>query len=154
MSSVHRQALIDAPLESIWELVGNPARHPEWWPRVIEVKGERFEGGDEYAQITKSGTRRIETRFVVERREELREIRLHCMHTHAYADWVLTSAQGGTFVDLELGMQPEKLKDRVFDATIGSIYFRRWAEQSLDGLRSAVDVELSVGAGGTPPGRA
>jgi uncharacterized protein YndB with AHSA1/START domain len=142
MSSVRRQALIEAPVESIWELVGNPARHPEWWPRVIEVKGQRFERGDEYAQVTKAATGRIETRFVIERREDLREIRLHCTHTHAYADWVLTSAQGGTFVDLEMGMQPGKLTDRVFDATLGSMYFRRWAEQSLDGLRTAVSAHL------------
>jgi hypothetical protein len=138
MSSVRRQALIDAPLESIWELVGDPSRHPEWWPRVIEVKGQRFEEGDEYVQVTKSPTGQVETKFVIDRRSDLREIRMHCALSQTYADWVLTSAQGATFVDLELGMAPQKLSDRVFDATVGPMYFRRWAEQSLDGLRTAV----------------
>src|SRR6188472_64568 len=119
MSSVRRQALIDAPLESIWELVGDPTRHPQWWPRVIEVKGQRFEEGDEYVQVTRGAIGRAETKFVVEQRDELREIRMRCELTNTYADWVLTSAQGGTFVDLELGMQPHRLSDRVFDATVG-----------------------------------
>src|SRR5262245_18460850 len=48
MSAYRQQALLDAPLEEVWPLVGTPARHPEWWPRVIEVRGERFEQGDEY----------------------------------------------------------------------------------------------------------
>ena len=58
MSEVRHQAHLDQPLEAVWGLVGTPSRYPEWWPRVIEVRGERFEEGDEYAQVTKelSGT--------------------------------------------------------------------------------------------------
>src|SRR5918996_3577150 len=38
--SAHRQhAHLDAPLETVWGLVGSPNRYPEWWPRVIEVRG-------------------------------------------------------------------------------------------------------------------
>jgi uncharacterized protein YndB with AHSA1/START domain len=33
MSEVHEQALIDAPVASVWELVGDPRRYPEWLPR-------------------------------------------------------------------------------------------------------------------------
>src|SRR3954453_2750631 len=72
MSAHRHQAHLEAPLEAVWELIGLPAhlhqahweappegggeliapprRYPEWWPRVIEVRGERFEEGDEYAQ--------------------------------------------------------------------------------------------------------
>ena len=42
MSAYHQQAHIDAPLEVVWGFVGTPSRYPEWWPRVIEVRGERF----------------------------------------------------------------------------------------------------------------
>ena len=147
MSSVRRQALIEAPVESIWALIGNPERHPQWWPRVIEVRGQRFEPGDQYVQVTRGAFGSAETKFLIERREEnLHAIRMQCQLTHTYAEWVLTSAQGGTFVDLELGMQPQKLPYRVFDATMGPMYFRRWAEQSLDGLRTAVDDKQSAGA--------
>jgi hypothetical protein len=68
----------------------------------------------------------------------MREIRMSCDQTGMYADWLLTEAQGGTFVELEMGMQPKRLGDRVFDAALGKSYFRRWSSQSLEGLRAAL----------------
>jgi hypothetical protein len=138
MSAYRQHAHIDAPLEAVWGLVGTPRRYPEWWPRVIEVRGERFEEGDEYAQVTKDPFGKSETNFLLERCQDLREIRMACQLTGAYAHWLLTPAQGGTFVELEMGMQPRRVSDRVSDATIGRIYFRRWASESLDGLREAL----------------
>ncbi len=136
--SAHREhAHLDAPLELIWELVGIPTRHPEWWPRVIEVRGERFEEGDEYAQVTRSPIGTGETNFLLERRDDLRAIRMSCRQTGMYAEWLLTPAQGGTFVEVEIGMQPRRLGDRIFDRTLGRAYFRRWTSDSLDGLRQA-----------------
>jgi hypothetical protein len=136
--SAHRElAHLDIPLESVWELVGTPSRHPEWWPRVIEVRGQRFEEGDEYAQVTKDMTGSVESRFLLERREDLRAIRMRCLSTGMYADWSLTPAQGGTFVELEMGMDPQRLGARVFDRALGKSYFRRWSRQSLEALREA-----------------
>src|SRR5262249_31384725 len=117
----------------VWGLVGTPKRYPEWWPRVVEVRGERFEEGDEFVQVTDTG-RKVETSFLLERRENLREIRMSCQLTGTYAHWSLTPAQGGTFVDLEMGMEPKRLGDRVVDATLGKRYFRRWSELSLEAL--------------------
>ena len=137
MSAHRQQAHIDSPIEVVWGLVGAPNRYPEWWPRVIEVRGERFEEGDEWAQVTKDPTSEVETNFLLERRENLREIRMSCQLTGAYAHWLLTPAQGGTFVELEMGMQPKRLTDRLADLTIGRRYFRRWGEQSLQALGEA-----------------
>jgi hypothetical protein len=137
VSAYRQQALVDAPLEVVWDLVGTPNRHPEWWPRVIEVRGERFEEGDQYAQVTKDPIGKSETNFLLERREDLREIRLRCQVTGMYANWVLTPAQGGTFVEVEMGMEGRRLGDRMFDRALGRIYFRHWTTQSLDGLREA-----------------
>jgi Polyketide cyclase / dehydrase and lipid transport len=136
--SAHRQhAHLEAPLEAVWGLVGTPSRYPEWWPRVIEVRGERFEEGDEYVQVTKDLIGTAETSFLVDRRDDLREIRMSCQLTGMYAHWFLTPAQGGTFVELEMGMDPRRVSDRVMDLAAGGIYFRRWASRSLDGLRAA-----------------
>ena len=138
MSACHRQAQLEAPVERIWELVGNPDRHPEWWPRVIEVHGERFEVDDEYVQVTKTpfgGQER--TTFAIERLDDLREVRMRCLRSGMYAHFQLTPAQNGTFVDLEMGMEPQTLPNRLFDGVVGKPYFRRWAEQSLDALRGA-----------------
>jgi uncharacterized protein YndB with AHSA1/START domain len=130
--------VIEAPVQSVWELVGDPNRHPEWYPKVIEVNGERFDEGDEYVQVTKDpigGS--AKTDFMIERMDDLREIRFVCQNTGMYAHWLLTDAQGSTFVDVEMGMQPRSVGTRVFDAVAGRMYFRRWLEQSLDALGHA-----------------
>jgi hypothetical protein len=62
---------------------------------------------------------------------------MRCQLTGTYADWLLTPAQGGTVVELEMGMQPRRLGDRIFDQAAGRPYFRRWANQSLEALRRA-----------------
>ena len=129
---------MDAPVERIWELVGDPNRHPEWWPKVIEVNGERFDEGSEYVQVTRSAMGKDETTdFVVERKQEMREIKLRCQVSGTYAHWLMTEAQGATFVDVEFGMDPKGLGLRLFDGAFGRIYFRRWMEQSVEGLKRA-----------------
>jgi Polyketide cyclase / dehydrase and lipid transport len=144
MSGHRVQAHLDAPVEVVWELVATPTRHPEWWPRVVEVQGEQFEQGDQYAQVTETPLgRTATTNFLFERRENLRQVRLSCMQTGMYADWRLTPAQGGTFVELEMGMIPKHLSDRLLNAAIGRTYFRRWASGSVDGLRDAVQAPVS-----------
>jgi hypothetical protein len=137
MSKIRRQAVIEAPVQSVWELVGDPSRHPEWYPRVVEVNGQRFEEGDQYAQVTKDPIRTVKTDFVIERMENMHEIRMVCQDTGMYAHWLMTDAQGGTFVDVEMGMEPRTAGNRVFDAVLGRMYFRRWLDQSLDALGTA-----------------
>jgi hypothetical protein len=135
MSAQRQQAHLEAPIESVWDLVGSPSRYPEWWPRVIEVRGERFEEGDEFAQVTRTpGGKEEETNFLLERRDDLREVRMSCRLTGMYAHWLLTPAQGGTFVELEMGMDPHQIGHRLFDAALGKRYFRRWSQESIEAL--------------------
>ena len=141
MSAFRHQAHLEAPIEDIWRLVATPSHYPEWWPRVIEVRGERFEEGDEWAQVTRSGRGHAESNFMMERREDLRGVRMSCELTGAYAEWTLTPAQGGTFVELEMGMQPKRVGDRLFDIALGKSYFRRWSKESLDGLVEAASAK-------------
>jgi hypothetical protein len=134
MSACRTQALIDAPSSRVWDLVGDPRNHPEWWPRVVEVRGQRFEEGASYAQVTRQLGRESETMLRLERVENLREIHMRCMDTGTYARWQLTDAQGGTFVDVEFGMEPIGVGNRAFDAAFGRLYFRRWLHESLSAL--------------------
>src|SRR6478609_5949530 len=107
MSTSRSQALINASPTSVWELVGDPQRHPEWWPRVIEVRGERFDEGSNFAQVTRNAMGRPQTTTLeVERLDDLREIDLRCHMTGTYSRWLLTEAQGNTFVEVEFGMDP------------------------------------------------
>jgi ribosome-associated toxin RatA of RatAB toxin-antitoxin module len=137
MTSLRQQALIPAPLESVWELVGDPRRYPEWWPRVIDVKGEKFEEGDEYVQVTREPVGTSETSFLLEHVDDLRAIHMRCQETGTYARWQLAPAQGSTFADVEFGMDPTSAKFKVVDAVIGRIFFRRWLEESIEALKQA-----------------
>ena len=147
MSTTRSQALIAAPPSRVWELLGDPRRHPEWWPRVIEVRGEQFDEGSNYAQITDGFTGRHETTMTVDELDDLREIHMSCAQTGTYARWLLTEARGHTFVDVEFGMNPKGLGNRIFDATIGKVYFRRWLEQSVASLEQAAASPPSGEAG-------
>jgi hypothetical protein len=146
MSGHRLQAHIDSPLGTVWSLVGSPERYPEWWPRVIEVDGKRFEEGDEYAQVTRDPMARSDVRsnFLIDRRDELREIRMSCELSGYYAHWLLTAAQGGTFVELEMGIEPRRLGDRLFNRTLAPRYFRRWSDESIASLKAVAS--RSVGA--------
>jgi uncharacterized protein YndB with AHSA1/START domain len=58
------QAHLDAPLDEVWALIGNPATYPQWWPAAVEIRGETFEVGDEIDRFPEP-----------ERRRELQAIR-------------------------------------------------------------------------------
>jgi hypothetical protein len=126
--------LINASPARVWDLVGDPRRHPEWWPRVIEVRGEEFNEGSNYAQVTRSPTGRLETSMRVECVEDMHEIYMRCNETGTYSRWLLTEVQGDTFIDVEFGMDPKGLGNRIFDTTFGKLYFRRWLDQSIAAL--------------------
>ena len=56
MSSYTQQTLIEAPVESVWELLEDPARYPEWNPETMEVTGvpTRVEKGSTF-EVTGKG---------------------------------------------------------------------------------------------------
>jgi hypothetical protein len=137
VSEYRRHALIAAPIERVWELVGNPARHPAWFPHVVEVRGDRFETGDVYVQVTRHPLRTQTTSLQIDELEELRSLKFHCRDTGMYSSWLLTPAQDDTFVEAEFGMEPTNLQYRVMDATVGRTYFRRWLEDSFEALAQA-----------------
>ena len=138
MSDYRHQTLITAPIERVWELVGNPARHPEWFPRVLEVRGDSFQLGDVYVQVSKQPVGIGTTSLEIDRIEEMRELSFHCRDTGTFVHWRLTPAREDTFVEAEFGMEPTGLIYRMFDATAGRMYFRRWLDQSLDALSAKV----------------
>ena len=49
------QALIEAPLEDVRDVISDPRTHPDWWPEVIRVDAEagKLAEGDEYVKYTK-----------------------------------------------------------------------------------------------------
>src|SRR3954452_9291555 len=132
MPSARRQVMVDAPVEEVWDLIGDVNRHPEWWPRVEDVQCDLLDVGCTYRQVTKRPDKRIETTISIEQLEDCEQLSLLCLDTGMYAHFLLTPAQGGTFVDLHLGVEEEGLA-KLFAAA----FARRWVAQSVQGLRAA-----------------
>src|SRR5215216_8207928 len=144
MSACRLQAQVDVPPEVLWELIGNVERHPEWWPRVINVHCEGLEQGCSYRQVFKSPIGVVETDVSIERLDDCREMTLRCLDTGTYARWLLADAQGGTFIDVEFGLDPKTTRTRVFDVVAGRRYFRNWLEQSIEALRAAAHERVAA----------
>lgn len=134
MTSCLQETLIDAPVEDVWGLVGDPRTYPDWWPRFIEVRGERFEEGSEFLQVSQGPVGRVESTYLIEQLDDLREVRVSCLKSGHYVDWKMTPAQDGTFVAAEFGINPLGLPYRIFDITFARRYFRKWLEQTVEAL--------------------
>ncbi len=140
MSSWRQQALIEAPLEDVWKLIGNPNRYPEWAAEVLEITGlASVDEGQTFQQVTKTPISKDQTTFEIEELDELHEIKLRCQTSGFYSRWLLTEARENTFLDVEIGMDPATVPYRVMNATVGKRWYRRLVENSLDGLRNVVE---------------
>jgi hypothetical protein len=138
MSEVHTQAMVDSPISTVWGLVGDPNRYPEWLPRVFEIQGVRFEEGDEFVQVSQQPLfGHTEAHFLLDRMDDLREIRMHCTISGMFVHWQLTEAQGGTFLSAVFGMEPLRRRDRLIDLTVGRRFFSRWLAEAVESLKSA-----------------
>jgi uncharacterized protein YndB with AHSA1/START domain len=136
----HEQALIDAPVSEVWELVGDPRRYPEWvGGEVIEVTGlPTVEQGAKFEQVSRSPFGKSRTIFEIDQLDDLHEIRLRCTSSGWYSKWKLTEADGATFADVEIGMEPVATPYKAIDKVTGKRWYRRVAKASIDGIRQAV----------------
>jgi uncharacterized protein YndB with AHSA1/START domain len=148
MSDLRQQTWIGAPVEVVWDLVADVNRHPDWWPRVIEVECEGLEEGCTYREVVQNPFgQEEEMQMRVEGLEDCKELMIRCVNTGTFFHLLLTEAQDGTFVDGRFGMEPRHLQHRVFDLVAGKRYFRRWLEKSLDAMnRAAAERSKSVDA--------
>jgi hypothetical protein len=138
MSSARRQGLIAAPLPEVWSLVADPGRFVEWAGEVVEVTGAATVAeGTTFRQKSRTPLGIHETTFRVEALHDLREIRLRCLDSGYYSHWLLTEAQGATFAEVEIGMEPAHAGYRAFDLVVGRRWHRRLAAESLAGLERA-----------------
>jgi uncharacterized protein YndB with AHSA1/START domain len=142
MSSWKQQALIKAPVREVWELLVDPSRAPEWSSDTLDITGApaKIEVGSTF-DVTSRGPLRMKatTTFAVDALEDLREIRMQCQKSGFYTHWLLTEAQGGTFTELELGVEPKPgLEARAVGALHTKRYLRRVCDLTLDELQRAV----------------
>lgn len=148
--SYRHQALIEAPLEAVWEVVSDPNTHPDWWPEVVGIDApDELSEGDQYVRHSAKSmpfVDAVDSIWVAERLEHLREAQFRCTLSGSYAHFTLTPAQDNTYVELETGMDPTSLKWRVQKAVFG-LQYKRWGLDVLDALPGAMRSRLGAGAG-------
>jgi len=137
VSDVARQRFIDAPPEVVWKLIADVDRHPEWWPRIVEVHCEGLEEGCTYREVVKAGPREQELEVRVDEMEDCENLVIRCINTGTFVHFSLTPARGGTFIDGRMGMDPKGAGNKVFDLLLGQRYFRNWLEQTVEALDAA-----------------
>jgi uncharacterized protein YndB with AHSA1/START domain len=141
------QALIDSPVEDVWAVVSDPRTHPEWWPDVVDVQlDEPLVEGGEYTRTSKPVPflDAMESVWVAERLEDLKEARFRCTVSGSWARFTLTPAQGETYVELESGIDPTTLRWRLMNAMSGR-FLKDWIVKVLDALPKEVDARRLAG---------
>ena len=142
MSLIRQQAFLNAPPEVVWSLIGDVDRHPLWWPKVVSVECEGLQEGCVYREVVEmpiAGT--DEMRLLVEDLDECRHFSIRCLNTGMFMRATLTPAQGGTFVDGEMGMDPagKGFANRAFDLVAGRRYFKGWLADTMASLARAAE---------------
>ena len=137
MSSWRQQALIESPVEAVWELVGDPNRYPEWASEIVEVTGlPTVEKDAIFQQVSKDlGETEVVNFRIEEFDEAIRTIQMRCLESRFYLRAALTEAQGNTFVEIETGTSKGDLEAEADEEN--RQFFIRLADEMLDGLGKA-----------------
>jgi Polyketide cyclase / dehydrase and lipid transport len=149
MSSWKQQALIEAPVAEVWGLLCDPNQGSRLSEDVIAVTGApvRIEKGSTF-KMTSRGPLGMKgtTTFKVEELEDMREVKVQCQVTGFYTHWILTEAQGGTFTELELGVERLERRRGVQGLAVAALHtkshLRRLVDELLDGLRGAMTPDI------------
>jgi Polyketide cyclase / dehydrase and lipid transport len=135
-----RHALIEAPIDDVWSIVSDPHTHPDWWPELRDVRVPK-EGSKkgEYTRVTRrfGFLDMVDTVWVAEPMEHLKEVNFRCTVTGSYMKCALTPAQDDTFVEIEGGVDPIGVRGRLAK-TMGPMFFTRWIGDLLEALPEAV----------------
>jgi uncharacterized protein YndB with AHSA1/START domain len=134
-----QQTFIDASPETIWELVGDPNRHPDWWPGIVEVECADLREGCRYREVVKGFFRPQEHDILIERLDTCQEVCISCQDTGVTTRFVLTGAQGGTFLEGHFSIEPNSVGRKVVTAVAGRRLMRSWLERSLENLKHVAE---------------
>ena len=141
MPSARRSRTIAAPLESLWELIGDPHHLPRWWPRVERVEDVDGEAFTEVMKTAKGKLVRADFRLLSRDPEsheltweqQLEGTPFERLLSEARTRVALTAVEQGTQVTIELHQRLSGFFPR-----FGSFMVSRAAgttvEEALDGL--------------------
>jgi hypothetical protein len=140
-NSSTQQAHIEAPVDRVWDLIGDPNKHPSWWPEMIEVECADLHEGCRYRGVVKGPFGASPHEMLVDALDDCHEISIFCEGTGVTTRFVLTEARGGTFVEGHFVIEPNEFTMRVISLVAGKRLMRSWLERSLENLRTAAERE-------------
>ena len=130
--------------------MGDPNRHPAWWPEMVEVECADLRAGCRYRGVVKGPLGKEEHELVVEALAGCREVSIFCDGTGVRTRFVLTEAQGGTFVEGSFGIEPASIGMRMMSAVVGRRFLRGWLERTLVNLKREAEGAPSAGPSPLP----
>ena len=135
-----QQTYIQASPAAIWQLVGDPNRHPDWWPDVLEVECADIRQGCRYRGVVKGffGSSE-EHELLLERLDDCQEVSIFCDGTGVTTRFAITEAQGGTFVEGHFVIEPNSIGMTMVGAVAGRRVMRSWLERSLANLKQVAE---------------
>jgi uncharacterized protein YndB with AHSA1/START domain len=140
-----QQTFVDAPVQAVWELVGDPNRHPDWWPKWVATECPDPAQGCRYrGVVTGMFGRDEEHDLLIERLDGWHEISIACDGTGVTTTFVLTEGQGGTFVQGRFSIEPNSLGMKAVGVVAGRRVMRSWLERSLENLKRAAEAVPST----------
>ena len=95
--------------------------------------------GCRYRGVVKGPFGADEHELLIERLEDCREVSIFCEGTGVTTRFVLTDAQGGTFVEGYFAIEPNSIGITVVAAVAGRRIMRSWLEQSLANLKHGAE---------------
>ena len=98
---------------------------------------EGLDEGCTYRQLTQTPFGKEEMKLLIENRDELRNLRIRCLNTGTFVRFDITDAQGGTFVDGEMGMDPQSLRTGCSTRSPGGATSPAGCGSTLEALREA-----------------
>jgi len=75
MKVLHASVDVDAPAETVWKVIADTSRYPEWNPFIQKVEGDLREGGRVAVTIKAPGRKPVTFKALVHRLDPGRELR-------------------------------------------------------------------------------
>ena len=104
---------------------------------MVEVECADLTEGCRYRGVVKGPFGASRHDITVDRLEDCREVSIFCDGTGVTTRFVLTEAQGGTFVEGCFTIEPNGMGMKVLGAVTGRRFMHSWLESSLAHLRTA-----------------
>ena len=106
---------------------------------MLDVECADLREGCRYRGVVKGFFRAEQHDLVIERLDTCQEVCISCQGTGVMTRFVLTAAQGGTFVEGRFAIEPNSIGMQVVSAVSGRRLMRSWLEESLQNLRQVAE---------------